>query len=274
MEALLFLLPAFTACLVLVGIHTYLGIHVITRGIIFLDIALAQIAAVGLTFAFLLGFHPDGSIAYATALGFTFLAAVLFSLIRNLKVSLEAIIGITFVVASAVSILLADRIPHGVEHLKHILSGNILWVTGPQILKTAIIYSVLGLFHFIFRNKFLMASNELASAHQNNSRIWLWDFLFYVTFGIVITSSVQIAGILLVFSFLIMPALCCMLFFTDMKKRILLGWALGLFASIVGITASWFLDIPTGPSIVAVLGIAVILSFIIRHFSDKGAGFE
>ncbi|MBF0105700.1 MAG: metal ABC transporter permease, partial [Deltaproteobacteria bacterium] len=228
MSDLLFLLPALIAGLVLTGMHTYLGIHVISRGVIFLDIALAQIAALGLTLAYLAGYNPDSHMAYLFALGVTFIAAVVFSVLRQETVAMEAIIGVAFVVTSALSILVADRIPHGVEHLKYILSGNILWVTWPQIFKTALIYAVLGLFHFIFRRKFILVSTNPKEARALGISVQLWDLLFYLSFGLVITSSVQMAGILLVFSYLIMPALCSVLFFKTMKQRTFMGWGIGL----------------------------------------------
>lgn len=264
MNDLLFLLPALIAGLILTGIHTYLGIHVISRGIIFLDIALAQIAALGLTIAYLVGFEPDSNTAYLFALGLTFVAAIVFSFLRQETIAMEAIIGVAFVFASALSILIADRIPHGVEHLKYILSGNILWVTWPQIIKTAMIYAVIGLFLYIYRRQFTLVSTQPDKAASSGLKIRWWDLLFYLSFGLVITSSVQMAGILLVFSYLIMPALCSMLFFYAMKPRIIMGWILGMLASVLGIGLSYFMDLPTGPCIVTVLGITVVISFCVK----------
>lgn len=264
MNAFVFLLPAFLACVVLTGIHTYLGIHVISRGVIFVDIALAQMAALGMTVAFLIGFPPESEPAYFIALGFTFLGAFFLSSFRNEKISQEALIGVVFAVSSALSILLADAIPHGSEHLKYILSGNILWVSGPQIFKTATIYLILGGLHFFFRKSFFLVSTQPDEARRQGKRVWLWDLFFYLSFGIVITSSVQIAGILLVFSFLIVPSLCSMLFFDGLKARLLLGWTLGLMTSGAGITTSYFLDLPTGPTIVACFGLLLSLSLCMR----------
>lgn len=269
MNAILFLLPAFAACLVLTGIHTYLGIHVISRGVIFVDIALAQIAALGMTVAFLIGLPPESEAAYFFALGFTFLGALFFAYFREKRIPQEAIIGVSFAVSSALAILAADKIPHGSEHLKYILSGNILWVTWPQIVKTAIIYALLGLLHYLFRARFLLVSTNPSEAERRGLRLWLWDLLFYISFGLVITSSVQIGGILLVFSFLIVPALCSMLFFDSLKGRILLGWLIGLVTSVGGIAASYFWDLPTGPTIVAGFGLALGSSLVVRRVTPK-----
>lgn len=264
-----FLLPAFAACLVLTGIHTYLGIHVVSRGVIFVDIALAQIAALGMTVAFLVGFQTETQAAYFFALGFTCLAALFFAYFRDDKIPQEAIIGVSFAVSSALAILLADRIPHGSEHLKYILSGNILWVSWPQILKTAVIYAAIGLFHYLFRRPFLLVSTDRAEALRRGRKVWFWDLMFYVSFGLVITSSVQIGGVLLVFSFLIVPALCGMLFFGGLRARIFLGWTIGSVVSLAGIAASYAWDLPTGPTIVAGFGLALLVSFGARRLRKK-----
>ncbi|MBI2067512.1 MAG: metal ABC transporter permease [Deltaproteobacteria bacterium] len=264
MNALLFLLPAFAACLVLTGIHTYLGIHVISRGVIFVDIALAQIAALGMTVAFLIGLPPDSQTAYFFTLGFTFLGALFFAYFRDKKIPQEAIIGVSFAMSSALAILLSDKIPHGSEHLKYILAGNILWVSWAQILKTAVIYLILGIFHFLVRGKLILISTKPEEAEQRGLKVWFWDLVFYLSFGLVITSSVQIGGILLVFSFLIVPALCSFLFFDSLRMRIFLGWILGTITSLAGITASYLWDLPTGPTIVVGFGLTLLLSFLLK----------
>ena len=265
MTIISFLLPAFVACLVLTGIHTYLGIHVIRRGVIFVDIALAQIAALGMTVAFLLGYPLESQSAYFFGLGFTGLGAIFFAYFRDDKIPQEAIIGVSFALSSALAILLANFIPHGAEHLKYILAGNILWVSWAQILKTATIYAILGLIHYVVRDKLLLVSSDPAEAERRGFKIWLWDLFFYLTFGLVITSSVQIGGILLVFSFLIVPALCSMLFFDQLQRRILLGWILGILTSLAGLAASYRWDLPTGPAIVAVFGGLLFLSLIVKR---------
>ncbi len=266
MNPILFLLPPLLACLILTGIHTYLGIHVIKRGVIFVDIALAQIAALGMTVAFFLGFEPDSQTAYFFGLLFTFLGAIFFAYFRHDRVPQEAIIGVSFAVSSAVSILIADRTPHGSEHLKLILSGNILWVSWSQLIKTAVIYAALGVFHYLLRGVFLKVSEDYDEAKRSGLRIWFWDLLFYLSFGLVIASSVQIGGILLVFSFLIVPALCGLLFFNQVPRALGLGWVIGIATSLVGLSLSFYWDLPTGPAIVAAFGLALLLSLMVRHF--------
>ena len=264
MSSLTFLFPAFLACLVLTGIHTYLGIHVITRGVIFVDIALAQIAALGMVVALWLGLPHESGAVYLFGLGFTSLGALFFAYFRDDRLPQEAIVGVSFAVSSALAIWVANGLPHGSEHIQEILSGNILWVTGPQIFKTAILYGLLGYFHYRFREKFLLVSADPAQARRQGLRLWLWDLLFYLSFGVVITSSVQMAGILLVFSFLIVPALCSMIFFKGLRARILLGWGIGAATSLAGITASYAWDLPTGPAIVAGFGVSLALCLLVK----------
>lgn len=266
-----FLLPSVAACIVLAGIHTYLGIHVITRGVIFVDIALAQIAALGMTAAFLAGYHPDSMMAYLFASGATLVAAIFFTLFRDDMRHQEALIGVAFAVSSAAGILLADRLPHGSEHLKYVLNGNILWVEWDKILITAAIYAVIGLIHFLCRKPLLAISKNPDDAAKTGLKIKLWDFFFYLTFGLVITSSVQMAGILLVFSFLIVPALCVSLFSDSLKTQLVFGWILGIVLSSSGVFLSYSGDLPTGATIVVVFGIALFLSLLVRKFKVRRA---
>lgn len=264
MNILIFLLPPLVACLILTGIHAYLGLHVVSRGVIFVDIALAQIAALGMTVAFVMGFEFDSQAAYFFGLGFTLLGALFFAFFRDDIIPQEALIGVSFAVSSALSLLLADHAPHGAEHLKFILNGNILWVTWPQIIKTMIIYSALGLLHYRIRKNMFLVSVNPVEAQKKGLKIKLWDLFFYMSFGIVITSSVQMAGILLVFSFLIVPALCAMLFFSEMRSRLFFGWMMGGLGSVAGLTASYYFDLPTGATIVTMFGGLLLLSLVTK----------
>jgi zinc/manganese transport system permease protein len=254
----------FLACLILTGIHVYLGIHVISRKVIFVDIALAQIAALGATVAFLLGHDPRSEGAYYISLGFAVLAAVIFALTRarHERVPQEAVIGLTYATASAAAILLADISPHGAEHLHDLLAGSIVWVTPRQILKTAVLYSLIGIFHFVFRKKFLLISMEPEAAFASGIRVRLWDFFFYLSFGVVITSSVQIAGVLLVFCYLVAPAVFAVMFFDGLKARLITGWTMATVVSAVGLFFSY--DRPSGPTIMVGFAIALALGGTIR----------
>ncbi|MFH1226630.1 MAG: metal ABC transporter permease [Planctomycetota bacterium] len=258
---------AFLACLILAGIHCYLGLHIVSRGVIFVDIALAQMAALGSAFALLLGYELNSPVAWAISLAATFLGAGLFSLtrIREEKVPQEAIIGIVYAVGSAVTILILDRAPHGDEAIKSMLVGGLLYVTSSSVLKIFGIYLLIGIFHYIFRKKFLLISTDIKEAYAKGLAVRWWDFLFYMTFGIVVTISVQVAGVLLVFCYFIVPAVCAMLFTNRIMPRLIIGWVIGFLVSIIGLYFSAVWDLPSGASIVAVSGIALIISALARR---------
>jgi zinc/manganese transport system permease protein len=273
MEMLQFLLLPFLASLILTGIHAYLGVHVVERGVIFVDLALAQIAALGATIAILAGMDPHGSEAYWISLAFTFLGAGLFALARSrraTRIPLEAFIGITYAVASAAAILAMSKATGETEHLKDMLVGNILAVSRHDVIKTAALYGVIGLFHYIFRHKFLLISMDPARAKAENISIRLWDFLFYASFGFVVTSSVAIAGVLLVFCYLIVPSVGAMLFSERIGRRLAIGWTMGTLVSAFGVYLSVLLDLPTGATIVCTFGAILLLMFLLRQILPWG----
>jgi zinc/manganese transport system permease protein len=268
MSSLLELMAApFAACIILIGIHVYLGTHVIQRKIIFVDLALAQIAALGATFSFLLGMSPHGRGAYFFALGFAIVGAAIFSLtrMRHERIPQEAIIGIVYAVALASAILVADRAPEGAEHIKETLVGAILWVTWPTILKTAVICGIVGILHFLLRKRFLQISFDPQQAYAEKRLVFLWDFIFYVTFAFVITSAVAIAGVLMVFAFLVIPAVIGTMFATRILPRLAIGWSSGIAACLIGLLASYRFDMPSGPTIVSSLGVALILAALLYY---------
>ena len=261
-------LPPLVACLVIVAIHSYLGIHVIAREVIFVDLSLAQMAALGSAVAILAGSQPDSSSAFLYALGFTTLGAAVFALTRTDTkgaVPQEAIIGIVYVMASAAAILVADRTPRGGEAIKDILVGSLLWVTWPTIIRLAGVYAVLGIFHWTLRRRFLTISFEPEIALARGWRIRLWDFLFYLSFGIVITFSVPIAGVLLVFSFLVVPAAVAFQFTRRQGTLALISWLAGALASGIGLWISFHYDLPTGPVIVCVFGLVLLAAYLLRR---------
>lgn len=271
MEILQFLIMPFLASLILTGIHAYLGVHVVERGVIFVDLALAQIAALGATIAILIGMDVHGSGAYWISLGFTFLGAGIFSLVRSRRsrIPLEAIIGICYAVASAAAILAMSKATGETEHLKDMLVGNILAVSPHEVYKTAALYGAIGLFHFIFRKKFLLISVDPEAAEAQGLSIRLWDFLFYASFGFVVTSSVAIAGVLLVFCYLIVPSVGAMLFADRIGPRLAIGWIMGTLVSALGVYLSVRIDLPTGATIVCTFGGVLLLMFLAHLFLVK-----
>lgn len=266
----------FLACLVLVTIHAYLGMHVLARGVIFVDLALAQIAALGSTVAVLAGHDLHSQTAYLTSLGFTFLGAMVFAMsrIRFRGVPQEAIIGVTYAVASSASILAVDQAPHGAEHIKALLVGSILWVTPAQVAKVALIYAALGVFHWLFRDRFFRISLEPEKAEREGLHVRWWDFLFYASFGFVVTSSVEIAGVLLVFTFLIVPGIIGILFARGLRGRLVVGWGVGWTAAVIGCVASYFADLPTGATVVVTFGVVLTLAMVLRWRMGSGPDAE
>jgi len=277
MEVLPFLLMPFLASLILTGIHAYLGVHVVERGVIFVDLALAQIAALGATIAILMGVDPQDPKTYWISLGFTFLGAAIFSVLRlrRSRIPQEAIIGITYAVASAAAILAMSKATGETEHLKDMLVGNILAVSKAEVIKTALLYAAVGLFHFIFRKKFLMISIDPRAAEAEGISIRFWDFLFYASFGFVVTSSVAIAGVLLVFCYLIVPSVGAMLFAERIGRRLAIGWTMGTLVSALGVYFSVILDLPTGATIVCTFGAVLVLMFalyyVLHHYREAKA---
>src|SRR5713226_1707089 len=268
MEVLQFLLMPFLASLILTGIHAYLGVHVVERGVIFVDLALAQIAALGATVAILMGVDPHEGKTYWISLAFTFLGAAIFSLLRlrRARIPQEAIIGIAYAVASAAAILAMSKATGETEHLKDMLVGNILAVSGREVGRTALLYGAIGLFHFVFRKKFLLISIDPRAAEAQGISVRFWDFLFYASFGFVVTSSVAIAGVLLVFCYLIVPSVGAMLFADRIGRRLAIGWTMGTLVSALGVYLSVFLDLPTGATIVCTFGGVLALMFLAHYF--------
>ena len=273
MEILPFLIWPFVASLILTGIHAYLGVHVVERGVIFVDLALAQIAALGATIAILIGMDPHGRGAYFLSLGFTFLGAAIFALARTRRghIPQEAFIGIAYAVASAAAILAMSKATGETEHLKDMLVGNILAVSRGEVAKTAILYGAVGLFHYIFRRRFLLISTNHAEAERQGLNVKLWDFLFYASFGFVVTSSVAIAGVLLVFCYLIVPSVGAMLFADKVGPRLAIGWTMGTLVSALGVYLSVSLDTPTGATIVCTFGLVLIIMAAVRPLIQRRA---
>ncbi len=264
-----FLAAPFVASLILTGIHAYLGVHVVERGVIFVDLSLAQIAALGAAISILLpisGGDPHAPVVYWISLGFTFIGAAVFSTIRGhgARIPQEAIIGICYAVASAAAILAMSKATSESEHLKDMLVGNILAVSWEEVGKTAALYGVIGLFHYVFRDKFLAISMDHEKAAASGIPVRFWDFLFYGSFGFVVTSSVAIAGVLLVFCYLIVPSVGAMLYAETVGKRLAIGWTMGTVVSALGVYLSLVLDLPTGATIVVTFGIVLALMAAVR----------
>lgn len=273
------LLWPLVAGLVLAGIHAYFGLHVLARGVIFVDLSLAQVAALGLTVAILAGHPVHSEAGYWYALGFAVAGAVLFAIVRPYESALpqEAVIGIVYAVSAALGVIVLDRAPLGAEHIKQLLIGSILTVTPTDVGQLALLYGAIGILHFIFRRPLIEASFHPQSAAGPLRGTFFWDVAFYVSFALVVTSSVRIAGVLLVFSYLIVPAALAGLLASDLRQRLMLAWGLGSLLTAAGLYASWTWDLPTGPAIVAAFGAATALAALggaARRLTGRRAGIS
>jgi zinc/manganese transport system permease protein len=250
------------ACLVLPPLLVYLGLHVVKREVIFVDLALAQVATLGTCVALILGYDFHDPIAFWISLFVTFLAAGLFSYIRGSgkgPVPQEAIIGITFVVAAAATILLLSRVAGGKEELEHLLTGDILNVTAGEVGQRVLVFGVIAGIFAAFHKRFALISTDAQAAFASGLRVRAWDFLFYAAFAIVVVSFVRVAGVLLTFAYLIVPAVCSVMLARDWRQRLIVGWIIAVLASLIGLGTSYWLDLPTGAAIVCACGLLLIL---------------
>lgn len=250
------------ACVLLPWLLVYLGLHVVQRGIIFVDIAMAQMASLGICVAILCHIDLHSWVAFAIALGFTLAGAAIFSFTgkRSSQVPQEAIIGIAYVVAAATAVLLLSRAAEGDEEIKQMLVGNILLVSPAEVWICFAVFLAVGAVHFLLRRHFLLVSYDRAAAYQAGVRVRWWDFLFYALFGLVVTIFVRIAGVLLVFSYLIVPAVCGITMARRIGNRLLVGWAIALVGGVGGLFASFWWDLPSGAAIVCTFGVLLVLT--------------
>ena len=257
------LLPPFVAAMIILFTHAYFGLHVIQREVIFVDLALAQIAALGSTVAFLLGAAHGSNQAYLFAIGFTLLGALIFSFTRleESPVPQEAIIGITFVVASAAVILLASFSSEGTEYVRETLTGSLIWVTWPSLAKMGATYAAIALFPYLMRRTML----AITFAPGRVRHLRFWDFVFYASFGVTITASVQVAGVLMVFSVLVIPAVIAFFYTRRFIHALLLAWITGTLAIVLGLGISFSLDITTGPVLVCSFGAVLLVAMTFRR---------
>jgi zinc/manganese transport system permease protein len=256
----------FAECMVLVGIHTYLGIHVLRRRVIFVDLALAQIAALGTMLGFLFGIMPGTSAALIVSMAFTFVGAGVFALtrVRGGRIPHEAVIGLVYAITAAIAVLVVEK-TRGGEHLKEILVGCILWVKWSDVAAAGIAYTLVGIVHFVFRRQFFLISEDPDKARAQGLNVRVWDFFFYVTFGFVIAFSVRVAGVLLVFVFLVAPAIMAFMITDRLRYQLLIGWGMGIVVTIAGLFLSYVVDLPSGPTVVAFYGVALILGAVIFY---------
>ena len=267
--ALPFFRTALIASLVLAGIHAYLGFHIVRRGVIFVDLALAQMAALGVALSLVINAHENDTLTYLMALGMTFVGAAVFAWLRSQEkrnVPIEAFIGIVFATAQAAVFLVLEKSPSGPEHLKETLVGSLFTVDPKHVAYTAILYAAIGVAHFILRKPFFEITNDPKGAEARGRKLFWWDLAFYAMFGIMVTSSVQIAGVLLVFGLLVIPAVAGLMATQNPGRALALGWVFGFLGSLLGLMASIRFDLPAAPTILVALSSLLVVLGVALNF--------
>lgn len=263
------ILAPLVGALVIQALNAYFGLHVLRREVIFVDLAFAQVAALGGTVGILFHVEPGTGTAFLFTFGATLIGALIFSFTRlgeSSPVPQEALIGTTYVVASAAVILLASLTAEGAEHISETLTGSLIWVTWPTVVKIAIVYALIGVFHYVFRRKML----DITFHPERVSRLRLWDFIFYLTFGIAIAMVVNLAGVLFLFSTLVIPAVIALFFAQSFGATLLLAWLSGAASILIGLIASFYWDMATGPTLVCAFGVVLIVAGVIRMGANLG----
>jgi zinc/manganese transport system permease protein len=265
-DIIVFMAPAICMCIILVGICGYVGIHVVMREVIFIDIALAQIAALGISFGMFFGLKLSDPVIYLVSLLSTLLAAFLLSMTRKLKsqVPQEAFIGILYATGAAAVILAGDRLPHGSEQVHDLMMGHLLWVNWTEVFIYFLIYFILGTIFYFLHPRLLKISFMKNDNKKKKEKLVLWDFIFYGLLGILVTFAVRVSGVLLVFGFLIVPAVIGTLIGKSFLSKLAIGWISGVLVSLIGSYLSYSLDFPTGGMVVVTLGLSLLFILILK----------
>ena len=261
------------ACLSVSGILVYLGMHVVERKVIFVDLALAQIAALGVMWAILMGYNFEEDTLAATlySLAFTFVGAAIFSITRtrNERVPHEALIGIIYVSATAAGLVLADRFALGTEALKELIAGRVALVTPEILVKLAVTCAAVGVVFAGLHRRLIKISTDPRGAEVAGMRIRLWDFLFYLLFGVLITQCVSTLGVLPVFAYLVIPAVAAALLFESVRARLAFGWAFGGLISLVGLETARLSQLDPGPTIVCLFAAALVILGVVLFLRSR-----
>jgi zinc/manganese transport system permease protein len=270
-ENIQFLAAPITACVILAGILSYFGNHILTRGIIFIDIALAQIAALGSMIGLLLGYAEASTSVALISLIFTLIIVAIFALTKFQKqvIPQEAIIGIIYGLGLGIAMLLAEKIPGGSNYITKTITGNILWVTWNDIFRCSIVFLAIAIIHIFLRRQFIKISESKENLPYSINKVRIYELIFYLTFGIVVVRCVPIGGIFLIFVLLIAPTAIATLFTRRWAFRFLWSWFIGIIGSIIGIYVSYEIDISNGPAIVCLLGIAVFVFAFVKLLSSN-----
>jgi len=256
----------FLVCVMMSSVLGYLGIHVLKREVIFVDIALAQIAAVGVIISHLaFDVHENSMVSYICSLAAIMVMAVLYAVARTsiVEISIEAIIGISYAIAAATALFLVGMQPGGHLHIQHILSGSLLWTNGRDVVTGGVAFSVAGFCLYLVRKPLMSLSESYRHTRPEGARAIFWDFFFYFLVGLVITLSVQMGGVILVFAYLIIPATISTIFTSQLRAQLIIIWIAAILASISGLLFAYYLDFSVGPAIALLMGIELIIAAVI-----------
>ena len=270
-DNLLFLAAPITVSIILAGILSYFGNHILSRGIIFIDIAVAQIAALGTMIGLLLGFAEESGSVKMISYIFTIAVISVFALTKFKKqvISQEAIIGIFYFLALGIAMRLAEKIPGGSNFISKTITGNLLWVTWKSVLSCLIMIVGIGIIHVIFRRQFIKISDSKNGLPYSLWKTRAYELLFYITFSMVIVKAVPIGGVFFVFTLLIAPASAATLFTDSWKKRLIWSWIIGLTVAVAGMYLSYTMHISNAQAIVTRMGLIVFLLCFARLATKK-----
>ncbi len=247
-----FMVQALAAAVITGVLLSYLGVHVVGRGIVFVDLALGQISSLGVAFAAFIGTGLT-----SIPLIFTLVGALLMSFIniRDKRLKQEAVIGILYAFTSALTVLFISKTPHGDSDIQEVLFGNILSISWQQITLVGIVFGAIAIMHLIFARKFFNLTESFENGQNHSVGIFnVWNFLFYISIGLAIVFAVKINGVIPVFSYLIIPAVSAILISKNKITVIILAMLISILAGFLGLNFSFHYDFPAGPSIVSVLG--------------------
>ncbi|MCP4723991.1 MAG: metal ABC transporter permease [bacterium] len=271
LETITFLAAPIAGCIVMAGILSYFGNHILTRGLIFIDIALAQIAALGTMIGLLMGFTEDTISVEMVSLLFTMIIITIFALTKFEKqvIPQEAIIGIIYGLGLGLAWLIAEKIPGGSNFLTKTITGNILWITWGKVLAFFILFLLIAFIHYFFRKPFIRISESRKNLPYSIKKVRIYELIFYLTFSIVVVRTVPVGGIFLVFTLLIAPTAIATLFTQKWINRFIWSWIIGIAGSLAGVFVSYNMNISNGPAIVCLLGIMVFVMSLIKIIKNK-----
>lgn len=258
---------ALLCCLVLGGIHGYLGFHVVRRGVLFVDLAMAQTAALGAAIGTVIGLEHGTPGGYLISAAFALAAAAFFALIRSRRVHQEAIIAVCYALAMAATFVVLERSPHGAEEVKHLLVGQVLTVAPRNVFLTAALYTAAGLLLARFHRRILAVTDGRAPDGAAAT-----ELLFYGVFALVVTSSVHLVGVLLVFALLVIPSISALLLTERSGPALAWGWGLSAAGSLLGLHAAFHLDLPAAPVLVLMLGVLLLAAAVAGRWARARDG--